>query len=517
MRSERIALALAAVSAVGACVVLLWMWKPALAPHAAAARPNVLVIDIDTFSADHFGVVRDGVSNTPNLDALAARGVRFTHAFAQSGWTGPSLNAVLTGVLPVPARQGASGGVKWRGAGVRDLPEILGYYGYATTAFWGVTLAREMGPVLSRNFATVHTSAPADGSTPTDTDPPTQEVLDFLAGPHPAPFFAYVHDVDLHRALTFAQLDPADPLADPSLWMAGQNYQDVYEAARARMGDAAAQAAVLAHYDRMIATYDARVGLMLKALQDHGLADSTIVIVTSDHGNDFFEHANIDHGLLYDTTLRVPLVIHDPRASTPAVVDDEVQLVDIAPTVLQLLGIPVDAGMDGKPLSAYLGVDAPAYTPRPVYALSDSCHVGWRESGLKLILRDHQAAHRDWYPIDLDGPRAVLLQPFLAARGWTDAPMPDCTSSEGDAAATAPITLELYDLRTDPGERANVAADRPDDVERLLRALLGTLSGGAASLAGAAADAMTPEQVEQMKAQGYWGFVAPAKDAPAAP
>ena len=114
--------------------------------------PNVLVIDIDTLSYDHVGVQKNGVTTTPHIDALAERGVRFTHAFSHSGWTLPALSASFSGRLPIPVRL-EGGGNSWRQRGTRDFAEILSYYGYHNTAFWGSTLMREMAPSMSSGFA----------------------------------------------------------------------------------------------------------------------------------------------------------------------------------------------------------------------------------------------------------------------------------------------------------------------------------------------------------------------------
>ena len=85
--------------------------------------PNVLVIDIDTLSYDHVGVQKNGVTTTPHIDALAERGVRFTHAFSHSGWTLPALSASFSGRLSVPVRM-EGGGNSWRQSGTRDFAEI---------------------------------------------------------------------------------------------------------------------------------------------------------------------------------------------------------------------------------------------------------------------------------------------------------------------------------------------------------------------------------------------------------
>ena len=513
MSSDRSALVFSAVAAVGLGVVV-WMLRTGRNPEVLIAsmkeRPNILVIDVDTFSWDHMSVVRNGVSNTPNLDALAARGVKYTHAFSHSGWTAPALHAVLTGALPAPISIGDKG-QKWRPNGTRDLPEVLGYYGYDTYSFWGVTIAKDLGPALSKTFKFVAEAAAVDSSQPSKaSEPPTEEVVRFIEGEHSKPFFAYVHEVDLHRASAFSTFAADDPCADPTLWQKGMQYQGLYEALVARGGEASAKEAITLHYDMMVGLYDERIGQMLSALERSGLDKNTIVVVTSDHGDDFFEHAVVDHGLLYDSTIRVPLVVADLRnPTTGIVVDDVVQHVDIAPTLLAYAGAKPAVTMVGQPLPHTSGAAEAPYVSRPVFALSDECHLSWREADFKLILRDHATAHRDWYPLDITSDRAVNLSTFVQQHALTTLQIPQCAGSQMGGLPTQTF-LELYDLKADPGEQVNVAADHPADVARLLTQLLQTYGERAAAMSGGGGDAMTAEQIEQMKAKGYWGFIDPA-------
>jgi hypothetical protein len=176
--------------------------------------------------------------------------------------------------------------------------------------------------------------------------------------------------------------------------------------------------------------------------------------------------------------------------------------------------------MDGRSLVSFLGDGPPEYVPRPVFSLSDACHASWREGSLKLILRDPASAHRAWHPSIEDAAGAVRVLPFLKEQHITDVSLPLCSRLQrtGEGAAESlgeRAFLELYDLTADADEQHNLAADRSADVARLLSKLLGTLN--ATGLQSGALDptgtAYTPEQVQELKAQGYWGFVAPTDDA----
>lgn len=515
MNSDRIALGLAAFAALG----LVGLGVYAFAPRSPAqlpmidGRPNILLIDVDTFSWDHVSVLRNGVSITPNIDRLAERGVRYTQAFAHSGWTGPSIHALMTGALPVPTEADATS-MQWRARGARDLPEILGYYGYESVAFWGMTVANAMGNTA--HFGQSYTGQPRPSANGTPiTDPPTEQVVGYLEGAHTKPFLAYVHEVDLDHANAFSTFPDGDPLADPSLWGRGGTYRQIYMLLSAQVGEAAAQAAIRTHYDNMVQMYDARIGMMLDALDRAGLRDSTVVVLTSDHGNDFFEHAVADHGQLHDAIIHVPLVVANPALDhAGSVVDTVVQNSDIAPTLLAAAGVPQDAMMTGRPLPLQTGEAEGGYAARPVFSMSDTCHVSWRQDGYKLILRDSGTPTRVWYTLDTTSPKALSLGTFVRDRGLSDLPLPNCTSvyvtPDGSPHTQTPadaVFLQLFDLKADPGEQDNVAVDHPDVVARLLKPMLTTLAERVAAGEGGVHEAMSDDQVAQLKAQGYWGFV----------
>lgn len=476
-------------------------------------QPNFLVIDIDVYAWDHVGVVREGVSNTPNLDALAARGVRFTQAVSHSGWTLPALSSLLSGALPVPGRA-ESRGIPWFPGQTQVLPDILGYYGYTTVAFFGYGVAGS-APFQSRFQHVDVTDVPPGAPKP---DPPTDHVLAFLADA-PSPFFALVHDANLHNVHLYDKEDADDPIPPLASGEPAPLYSRIYATLTPTLGAAAAQDAIKRHYDRMAGYYDEAIGRILAQLEADGLADDTVVIVTSDHGDDFFEHADVAHGLLYDSTIRVPLIIYDPRASRVGATESTVvQLSDLAPTVLARVGIPVAYSMSGRSLLSLLGDDtAEPYTPRPVFSITSACHVSWRTEHAKLMIRDG-AGGDEWYPPGGSNRIKVGLADFVQSRGLTTLPLPDC-------AKNATAWLEYYDLDADPGERINCVNDAPDDAAALLVPLLQTLDERTRTLAGTHVEALPAADVARMREQGYWGLVdptsagahAPGEGAPAGP
>ena len=510
MRNRLLALVGASVVLVGACAVIAL--ELSASDDRAARGPNFLVIDIDVLSWDHIGVVRDGVSNTPNIDALARRGVRFTNAFSHSGWTLPALSSLLSGMLPSPARANWRS-VPWFPASSHLMPEILGYYGYTTAAFFGYGVAGS-SPFSARFQHVYVRTPPASGPIP---DPPTEDVLTFLDRA-PTPFFALVHDANMHHTYLYNREDVAEGFPPPTASEKDLLYSSVYAHLSATQGEAAAQEAIRRHYDRMVGYYDAAVGTILDRLEEDGLADDTVVVVTSDHGDDFFEHANVAHGLLYDSTIRVPLIVYDPRAQMSGQeLSTVVQYTDLAPTLLERAGVPRAQDMVGQSLLPLLGLSAGAYTERPVYAMSSPCHAAWRAGGRKLVLRQ-QGDGDEWFPAGGLNQVHVTLPDFLQAQGLTDLVLPDCAMvGGGELGGRGSVLVEYYDLGADPGERRNLVDVAPQDAAALLPPLLRTLDERARAVAGTVGQPLSGAEVEALRRQGYWGLVDPTSASRHAP
>lgn len=463
--------------------------------------PNFLIIDIDTLTADRVGSLRDGVSITPVIDGLASRGARFSEAFSQAGWTLPAVSSVLTGSLPVALNM-EDGGVSWRGAGVRDLPEILGLYGYTTIAFWGNTLPGPLSDVMFGTFGSVSYRK-------TKQEWPTTELIRWLATSPKEPFFAMVHEIDLHDPSAMGEI--AYPYDTPDSRAPTPSYERLFHNLAARVGEDQAREVVYARYEGVLHVYDAALGRVLAELQRDGRDARTVVVVTSNHGEDFFDHAIVDHGLLYDTTLRVPLVVMDPATPTPGrVVDTLVQSVDLAPTVLARAGIPADRTMDGRSMMSLLGHDAVAYEERPLFSLSERCHVSLRHGGRKLILRPAKdpPQRRWWKPAGGENAVRIPLTDFVARFGPADAPLPTCPATGAGENAGDPL-VELYDLTVDPGERKNLALERPEEASRMLRSLLVLLQERAEAAQAAPSSRIVPEAEQKIREQGYWGMMNP--------
>jgi len=326
---------------------------PASRP-AAPGSPNFLLVVPDTLRAD-------GLAYAPVVSELARSGVGFSTAISQSGWTLPALAALLTGRHPVVNTEAGGVGLRWIPEQARTVPTILGYYGYTTAVFWGPNVGGFIAPEFSTGFAEVHVE-------PDDRADPAIQVERWI-GQHPRePFFAMVHNVDLQ----FVE-HGAEGAID-----------HVYQRDAKTLGVPEAKQRAIAAYQANIARYDAAIGRMRDALDEAGLLDHTVIVVTSNHGLELGERGAFLHGTTSETNLRVPLVISDPLQSHPVAVDTVVQTIDLAPTILARAGIVRDQAMTGQALQALYGQAGPAYTERPVFSLCGKYNISVRTREWKL-------------------------------------------------------------------------------------------------------------------------------------
>jgi arylsulfatase A-like enzyme len=424
---------------------------------------NVLVIDVDTLRDDRVGASRDGQELTPVLDALAARGTRFELFVAQSGWTLPSLASLLTGDLTGGALQDVeSKDVAWIAPNVRTVPQILALYGYETAAFYGRTMPLRISD-YHQGFDFV---APAPA--PNDPSHPNHAFLDWLAEGPREPWFALVHTVDMHMLAEVPRPDlhrfvrqPHEPCVTPE-----KNYDGLIDKWSSTLGRPAAEELARAHYDSAVAYEDRKIGEMLGAL---GAArDHTVIVFLSDHGQELFEHGHLDHGAPYEFVLRVPLVVSDPRRpSAPRTVSEMVETIDVAPTILELAGVPADAAMAGRSLLPFLDGAAATREPRPVLSITDPFRLSLRTPTRHLVRCSE----------------------------------PGCPKVGG-----ASSVLELYDPVADPAERADLAATSPAELEALAKAL----DAGAASVSSgrrAPGSELSEEARKTLRERGYWEHI----------
>jgi arylsulfatase A-like enzyme/Tfp pilus assembly protein PilF len=315
-----------------ACVV--WLVAGAFA---GATPPNIILITVDTARADRMGFLGSKLGLTPNLDTLARESVVFTHAYSQVPLTAPSHATILTGTYPQFHQVS-----DFQVALAQELPyapAILRAHGYHTSAFIGAMVldphagfARGFARGFDTYDAGFHQARPGEDryhSTERRGGEVVAHALAWLNQHRRGPFFMWVHLYDAH--------DPYDP---------PEPYKSKYAAAP---------------YDGEIAYVDSALGKLLSDLRKRGLYDGSLIAVMADHGEALGDHGEDTHGFfLYDETIHVPLVIKLPGAASAGKdsagkkIDNRVGLVDVLPTILQAVKIPVPQEVQGESLFGML-------------------------------------------------------------------------------------------------------------------------------------------------------------------
>lgn len=353
---------------------------------APAPRPNVVVISLDTTRADRIGAYGYDRATTPTIDALAAAGRRYARAYSPLPLTIPAHASLFTGLYP-PHHHVRKNGDRPLGPDVTTLAELLrdnGWHTGAATAAFVTT--RRWG--FDQGFEVYQDHVPQGDDVWHAERPGSAVVDDALAWKRRTqalgPLFLWVHLYDAHYP-----------------------YRPVEPYASRHEGEP---------YDGEIAMLDAQVGRLVDAFA----GQPTVFVIVGDHGEALGEHGESTHGMfVYEATQRVPLVISGPGVA-PAVVDEPVSLVDVLPTILDIVGVSIPPDLDGRPV--------PSGAPRPVYAET-------YQNRDRFGIAPHLGV--------VDGPLSLIATP----------------------------KPELYDVVADPHQANDLASARPADVARLQQAL----------------------------------------------
>src|SRR4030081_1457591 len=370
------------------CLLASAMASTTAAPPAKTQPPNVILITLDTTRADRMGFLGSKRGLTPNLDMLARQSVVFTRAYSQVPLTAPSHATILTGTYPQFNQVN-----DFQVSLAQELPyapEILRTHGYHTAAFVGAIIldpSARFAPGFDRGFDTYdagfrawHSGEDRYRTTERRGGEVVAHALAWLSQHPRGPFFMWIHLYDPHHPY-----DPPEP------------YKSKYASAP---------------YDGEIAYTDSAVGKFLSQLHARGLYDNSVIAVMADHGEALGDHGEDTHGIfLYDETIHVPLVIklpgpdesgknlagRAPAKKTPAGrrIENPVELVDVLPTILQAVKIPVPPEVQGESLLGMLmpkpapaeSAEAIAVTSpgRPAYAETDYPHRAYGWSSLRAL------------------------------------------------------------------------------------------------------------------------------------
>lgn len=430
-------------SLLAAAVMIAWSaWRDRPASRLLRLKSmrsdlNVLLITVDTLRADHLGCYGHERARTPVIDSLAARGARFAQAVAHAPVTLPSHASIMTGTLPI--RHGVEDNGTFRLADEAvTLAEVLKQNGYATAAVIGAfVLHRQFGlaqgfdDYMDRMSVNVRPSAPhASGYDEIEAREVTGQATAWIEENQGRRWFLWAHYFDPH-----AGYDPPPPFKDR-----------------------------FAHpYDGEIACVDHFLGKLFETLERLDLASRTMVILTSDHGEGLGQHNEQTHTVfIYDSTMHVPLIIALPqRLFAPRVVEQQVGLIDVMPTVLDVLGIPCGGSVQGRSLLALAAGGDRTDTPPMQYIES-------------------RAGHHEYGWAALQGVRGGGYK-FIRA------PRP-----------------ELYDLARDPDELKNLIESEPDRATALSEQLDRMIEDGARHRpAGESWQEMDPETERRLSSLGY--------------
>jgi choline-sulfatase len=397
---------------------------------------NLLLVSIDTLRADHLGCFGYAAAQTPRLDALARSGLSFTRATTVMPLTLPAHSSLMTGTFPAWHGVRDNGGFYVADEQV-TLAETLRDKGFRTGGFvsafvldhrWGIAQGFEkyFDDFDLEKFG----DAPGMDSIQRPGSETVDQALAWLQADRERPFFAWVH-----------LYDPHTPYEAP-------------EPFRSRF-----PSTMIGAYDAEIATADAQVGRLLDALDAEGRLDNTLVVVTGDHGEMLGEHGEQSHGFfIYDAATHIPVIVSGPGVPAREV-PDQIRIVDLMPTALELLHVAVPKQVQGVSLmpltrGEHLSLVAQSESWYPRY------HYGWSEL---ISLQDNRVQ-------------------------YIRAPRP-----------------ELYDLQVDPGELVDKSKEAAGRIATLERALTDHLARSASATAAKGPQTIDAEAEEKLAALGYVG------------
>lgn len=295
-------------------------------PVAPCPDCNVVVISVDTLRADHVGALGYGRPTTPEIDALARRGVLFENAISQSSWTRPAHMSIFTGLFPREHGFVALRDSRRLEDTVPTLAGVLRDHGFQTAAFTGgVNLAATYG--FDRGFDTYRTN----GKYFRDNLEDTRYWLDHE---RTGRFFLFLHGYDAHTPYLTDAVDRHSLELPPSRPEGSLGTTCKAEGPVSRIRP------FLDEYDGAVHRADRYVGKLVRELEARGLLDRTILVVLSDHGEEFLEHGRCFHiATVHRESVHVPLLVVAPQLEPRRVREPVAASVTIAPTIMELLGI----------------------------------------------------------------------------------------------------------------------------------------------------------------------------------
>lgn len=394
-------------------------------------RHPVVLITLDTLRCDYLSCYGNTWIHTPVLDALASDGVLFEQAISQSPTTTPSHCSIMTSLYPNVHDA-------WNGKpmkrGLLTLADVFRANGFPTAAFTSATTTRSINSGLQEGFDLYNDSLVPWASWFSRDEfqnlilfyllgisqdsqirghVVTDRFIDWLGDNRDDAFFVWLH-----------YFDPHDP------WDAPGEYYDKYAG---MIDDGLPMREERERYAGEIEYTDHQLGIVFDALKRRGLYDNTLIVIAADHGEAFgekhWEYTDVSHGdHLYDTTQRVPLIVKPPLGFEPGRrIDEQVELIDIAPTILAMMWIEIPDAFSGKPLHELIEGRPYSYAGSPAYSTTWVAAEDNSPNGGAMFVQLMSNRSPDW--------KYIYLSHFEQE--------------------------ELYDLKRDPEETRNVSKTNP--------------------------------------------------------
>ena len=425
---------------------------------------NVIWISFDSVRSDHCSFNGYARSTTPNLDRVAARGARFPRTVAQAPYTLPSYASMLSSryvsQLAVQEQRDERDRSKILGvapgptAGDELVSEALKGAGYKTAAFVQSWVSKPFGfdqgwDLFRHEQESLAVKMP--------------RVLEWIEKNRAGRFFVFLYSTDTHYPFLHAHDRKNLYGAFPSTF---EFSLDTIEGVRAGKVHPSADdiANAMAMYDEGIHWTDADLAPLFAYLERSGLSENTIVVFNADHGEEFDEHGVISHGqTYYDGVVRTPLVITAPGMPRAGrAIEQLTQNIDIAPTLLDMVGVERPRGWSGRSLkTALAGTEAPPAALAPRAAFTEGAWTFWIGS------------------VTEENRKFILV---------------------------TPQERMLFDLARDPGEKANLAPSEADGVRRLYHVLMKHLGGPASWIASGSGQKPPSYQTWMKQVMGHYGL-----------
>lgn len=464
-------------------------------PLTVTPGANLIIINIDALRADHLGCYGYPRPTSPHIDRLSRQGLLFTRSYSSSAYTRESVSALFTGTHP-----STGGGEGWLASPNPKIPgfiDILKDADYRTGLF--TASVNVSGKLFIRGFHEAKRVADNFGVTATGT-PLTKLAVDFVTRHQKEKFYLYLHYLDPHGPYS-----PSPQALKKLGVITPPGPGDIYTGKRPSWIDLKKEGFgpgdprfenMITRYDAEIIDTDQAVGDLIDALDQLDLLKRTLIVITADHGEEFFEHGYMEHTwTLYKEVIHVPLIMVGPGINQPRKVDFAVSHADLLPTVMTMLKRPFPPA-DGRSLFKKNRTEIDLVDPgQPVIAETLIQH---RNMLRTVIFRDwkYTAAVRWARPEDRPACLRVDIgaferNPALHIDPW------------------GPVVFEeLFNTQTDPGEQHSLL-DRPDTLLPALRKVLDQYRLAALEarkkgfIPPSINETFTEAELEQLRSLGY--------------